>query len=115
MLDVKGVREVRALAAEFKNADRETQKAIRKATTTVAPLLRDAALRRAHDPVSRKIAASGKVTPSRKGLKAVFGASGKHGSARLSELARPWEFGGNQQRFDTYRRKGAKVTRRTQR
>jgi hypothetical protein len=29
-------------------------------------------------------------------------------------LTRPWEFGGNQQRFDTYRRKGHKVTRRTQ-
>ena len=114
MLDARAVREVRALAAEFKNADRETQKAIRRATTTVSPLLKDAALRRAHDPVSRKIAASGKVTPSRKGLKAVFGASGKHGSARLSELTRPWEFGGNRDRYDTYRRKGHRVKRRTQ-
>jgi len=114
MLDTKGVREVRALAKEFREADKETQRAIRKATTQVAPILKQAAMRRAHDPVSRKIAASGKVTPSRKGLKAVFGASGKHGSAKLSELVRPWEFGGNQNRYDTYRRKGAKVTRRTQ-
>jgi hypothetical protein len=114
MLDVKGVREVRAMAQVFQDADRETQKAIRKATTQVSPLLKQAAQRRAFDDVSRKIANSGKVTPSRKGLQAVFGASGKHGGARLSELTRPWEFGGNQQRFGTYRRSGHKVTRRTQ-
>jgi hypothetical protein len=115
MLEVKDVRDLRALAEMFRDADRETQRAMRKASAQVAPILKQAAMRRAHDDVSRKIAASGKVTPSRKGLKATFGASGKHGSAKLSELTRPWEFGGNRERFDTYRRKGHRVARRTQR
>jgi len=118
MLRVDGVDEVKATALLFARADKPTQAAIRKESAKWAPELRRAAMRRATDPVSRKVAASGKTTVTAKGLRAVFGASGTHGKARLSELAAPWEFGGNRQRKETYmsRRKGKsmRVTRRTQ-
>lgn len=118
MLKVDGLPELQATALLFAKADKPTQAAIRKASQAWAPTLRAAAVRRATDPVSRKVAASGKVTVTAKGLRAVFGASGNHGKAKLSELAGPWEFGGNRQRKETYmsRRKGKsmRVTRRTQ-
>jgi len=118
MLRIDGVDEVKAAALLFARADKTTQAAIRKETAKFAPELRKAAMRHATDPVSRKVAASGKTTVTAKGMRAVFGASGTHGKARLSELAGPWEFGGNRQRKETYmsRRKGRsmKVTRRTQ-
>ena len=43
MLEVKDVRELRALAEMFRDADRETQRAMRKASAQVAPILKQAA------------------------------------------------------------------------
>ncbi len=117
MLKVDGLPELQATALLFAKADKPTQAAIRKASQAWAPTLRAAAVRRAHDPVSRAVAGSGRVTVNSKGLVAVFGSGSFHGEP-LSNLAGPWEFGGNQQRKETYmsRRKGRsmKVTRRTQ-
>lgn len=118
MLRIDGLDEVKATARLFADADKPTQAAIRKQSQAWAPTLRAAALSRAHDPVSRAVAASGKVTVTGKGLRAVFGGSGSFHGEPLRNLAGPFEFGGNRQRKETYlsRSKGraVRVTRKTQ-
>lgn len=92
-LTIKGTAELQAAALLFRNADTNTRAAIREASAAWAPTLRQAAKAKASGEVMRRVADSGKITVTTKGLKATFGSTGKVSGAKLSELAAPYEWG----------------------
>lgn len=86
--------ELKAAALLYQRAPREIQAGIKRQAVAWAPTLKAAAERRATDPVSRRIAASGKVTVTNKGVAAVFGSAGKLSSGEpLRNVTRAYEFG----------------------
>jgi len=121
MLKVRGIPELEAAAILFKNADRETRRALAQQSKAWAPTIIRAAKMHAELPQDRAIAGSGRVTVNTKGIVATFGAAGRLGSGTpLREITRPFEFGTqNDDTFTTYlsrqrtTKRAMKVTRRT--
>ena len=107
----------------FRSMSKEQKAGMRRGIKRFDPLVKAYLGARARDPVQRALAKSAKVGAVKDGMVVRVGTSGKWGSSpgvTLRELARPWEFGGRQQRYEQYvsRRKGTRsfvVNRRTQR
>lgn len=122
MINIRGVPELRATALVFRNADRETRRGIQREARTWAPDLQRAVARRARTGVDRQIAASGRITVTARGIKAVFGSSGRLSSGEpLRSVARPYEFGtgsphATKEYLSRHRvsRRAMRVTRRVQ-
>lgn len=125
MLRVEGDRTLKLAAAAFGRAPKEVRAAIRDTAKGWGPLLQRTASEyasmhpRATD-IAFAVARSAKLTSNTKGLVATFGASGTFEGEPLRNLAAPFEFGGNQQKYEKYiarhrtSRKRYYMTRRAQ-
>lgn len=111
--------ELRAALLLTAKSSRDVQRDIRAATKQYTPRVRrDLAQGAPLDPVTQQLIRRAQVTTTSKGVKLVVGSSGKRGTVPYRDLVRPWEFGGNPQRYDRYTgRRGSSrftVNRRTQ-
>jgi len=107
VLHVEGTRTLQLAAAAFGRAPREVRAAIRDTAKGWAPLLRNtssqyAAMHPRNPDLALAVARSAKLTSNTRGLVATFGASGTFRGEPLRNLAAPFEFGGNQQKYEQY-------------
>jgi len=95
MIKVRGTDELMAAAVLFRNADRETRRALAKESRAWAPTIVRAAKRRAVLPQDHAVAESGKVSITSKGIVATFGSAGRLSSTgtHVGEVTRAYEFG----------------------
>lgn len=123
MLKIKGIPELQAAARAFAQAEPSTRKAVAEGAKAFGPELVKDAERRASalGPIERAVAGTGRVSATTKGLRATFGSSGAFHGEPLRNLARPFEWGGPREKYETYlsrqrvSRRAMQVKRRTQR
>jgi hypothetical protein len=123
MLRVEGTDELRLAAAYYGRLDKPTRAAIRTEARKWGPtLVREAVVGASgRGKAAVAVARSGKVSTNTKGLIATFGSTGTFHGEPLRNLAAPFEFGGNQEKYETYlsrqrsTRRAMTVTRRAQR
>ena len=124
MLSVEGTNALKLAAAAYGRAPKEVKAAIRKEAKEWFPVLRSTASEYAvatgGGELEFAVARSGKLTVNNRGLIAVFASTGRFHGTPLNRLAAPFEFGGNQQKWEKYisRQRTTKeritVTRRAQ-
>ena len=104
MLKIEGLTELQAAAVTFSRVEAPIRRAIQAEARTWAPTLVQAAKMRAEFGPQHAIASSARTSVTNRGPKAVFGSSGSTGrGAPLARVARPFEFGtNNQKRKTTY-------------
>jgi len=112
-----------ALRQQLQRARKDIQKNLQEESKRFAPMLVRSAQAHATGEVEKRIAQSGAVKITRDGFVVSFGRSGRVSGAKLSELARPYEFGTNNPEWfsEPYRSrhrlsgKAMQVSRRTRR
>lgn len=125
MLRVRGTEELAWAAAYLGRLDRPTRDALRAQTRTWSGVLvREVIVRAASQPApAMALAQSGKITQTRDGLVATFGATGAYRSGRRAIPVKrlvPFEFGADQQKYELYvsrhrvSRQAMRVRRRVQ-
>ena len=123
MLRVEGLRELKLAAAAFGQADQGTRRGIRDAVRRFSPVLQREVIvaAAARGPIEIAIAQSARLTANARGLVATFGSSGNFRGEPLRNLAAPFEFGGAQEKWESYlsrqrqTKRAMQVTRRAQR
>ena len=116
-VDMRGLTDLRGRIAAGRQ---DIHEAIEQESRRFAPLLIRSAQVHARGEVEKRIAQSGQAKVAKDGFVVSFARSGKVSGAKLSEIARPYEFGtSNPERYTEYasrspKGKAYRVKRRTQ-
>ena len=120
MISVRDVDELRAIVIAMSRLRRDVRNDINRATrATLAPAWQGEVKERATGPMDRRVLDAG--TRLKPGNPPVLQAAQSRRGIGKSKRLKPstewyaWEFGADREKYETYTRKGHKVTRRAQR